>query len=152
MRETEFESSSDKLIIPYPTLASRNANFNFLNWNVLIRLIINIEDEIWTSVNLTRKGHFQYSTVAITTFCLVCFGAVTCELDDVSNNRLNERTSQELNFRLITTAKNNLTEIHIISANALRFPLCPIMALDMYKDILNTKNILNWIGWEKWSF
>ena len=66
------------------------------------------------------------------------------ELDDVSNNRLNERTSQELNFRLITTAKNNLSEIHIISANALRFPLCPIMALDMYKDILNTK--IYWIG------
>ena len=34
-------------------------------------------------VNLTWKGHFQYSTVAITTFCLVCFEAVACELDDV---------------------------------------------------------------------
>ena len=28
-----------------------------------------------------------------------------------------------------------------IRANALRFPLCPIMALDMYKDILNNIKI-----------
>ena len=42
----------------------------------------------WTPVNLTREGHVQYSTVAIKTFCLVCFEAVARELDDVSNNRL----------------------------------------------------------------
>ena len=42
------------------------------------------------------------------------------EFDDVSNNRLklNERTSQELDFRLVTTSKNNLSEINI-PANAL---------------------------------
>jgi len=34
------------------------------------------------------KVHVQYSTVAVTTFCLVCFEAVARELDDVSNNRL----------------------------------------------------------------
>ena len=65
----------------------------------------------WTPVNLTREGHVQYSTVAITTFCLVCFEAVARELDDVSH----------------------------IPANALRFPLCPIMAL----IIVTTRNHLS---------
>ena len=54
----------------------------------------------------------ENSPVAITIFCIVCFEAVARVLYDVSNN---VRTPQELDFRLITTSKNDFSEIHMSS-------------------------------------
>ena len=48
----------------------------------------------------------------ITIFCIVCFESVARVLYDVSNN---VRTPQELEFRLITTFKNDFSEIHMSS-------------------------------------
>ena len=55
--------------------------------------------------NSTVARENSLLTVAITTFCIVCFVAVARELD--------VRTSQELDFPLITASKNHFTEIHI---------------------------------------
>ena len=39
--------------------------------------------ELLLAFTFTQKGHVQYSTVAITIFCIVCSEAVGCGLDDV---------------------------------------------------------------------
>lgn len=51
--------------------------------------------------------------VAIETFCIIGSEKLARGLNDVSNYRENVQTPQELDFRLIATSKNNLSEIHI---------------------------------------
>ena len=48
-----------------------------------------------------------------TIFWIVSLEDVAYELDHISNNRLKVQTSLEFDFRLITTSKNNFSEIHV---------------------------------------
>ena len=69
---------------------------------------------------LERSANFysvlsrENSKVSIAIFYIVCFETVMLGLDVISNNQFkNVVTSQELDFRLITTSINNFREIHI---------------------------------------
>ena len=53
-------------------------------------------------LNRTQQSPLQYSAMFALRHSTI-----------VSNNRLNVRTSQELDFGLITASKNNFSEIHI---------------------------------------
>ena len=82
------------------------------------------------------------SPVPITIFCIVCFEAVARVLYDVSNN---VRTPQELDFRLITTSKNDFSEIHMTSGQRPKF-IVPLFSLDTSKPhwVHLLQAIVNW--------
>ena len=84
----------------------------------------------------------ENSPVAITIFCIVCFEAVARVLYDVSNN---VRTPQELDFRLITTSKNDFSEIHTSSGQRPKF-VVPLFSLDTSKPhwVHLMQAMMNW--------
>ena len=84
----------------------------------------------------------ENSPVAITIFCIVCFEAVARVLYDVSNN---VRTPQELDFRLIATSKNDISEIHMSSGQRPQF-VVPLFSLDTSKPqwVHLIEAIMNW--------
>ena len=81
----------------------------------------------------------ENSTVAITIFCIVCFVAVARGLD--------VRTSQELDFPLITASKNNISEIHICRPTPLDSLSIPLL-VRLSKDVFERRTHVN----RKWSF
>ena len=89
--------------IAYLTFVSSNANFNFLYWNARIRPIWNID--LGASKWLFNSLHQH--------ILIVCSEAVALWLDDVSNNKSKWADVLGIDLRLVTTSKNNLSEIHI---------------------------------------
>ena len=69
-----------------------------------------------------------HTAVPNTVFCIVfLWGDRVCTWWHFTQSIVNVRTSQELDFRLITTSKNNFGWNSHIPANALRFVLCLII-------------------------
>ena len=99
--------------------------------------------------NLKTAKISCHTAVPNTVFCNVfLWGDRVCTWWHFKQSIVNGRTSQELDFRLITTTKNNLGWNLHIPANALRFLLCLIIlsCWKQQKSLLSLLVIYTYFG------